>query len=241
MSDKRPKTQAISLLEGILEETQTEAAAERLRMEAELRRKDDVEKAAREQAERQRRAEGERRLAEEDERRRQAAERRAAEVERLRIEELKAKGLWKEPEPAPVVAPTASPASTRPQMSTQEAMAVAAQANRKSTLVPLLIAAIVLLGLAGAGGGYWWSENRVFVDATTVYAKADPQTSALQNAVATIGFEALPPPVILPAPEIATPAATAGPRRTGPARSTASPAETGPVRLQLGGNVRGGR
>lgn len=248
MKSNKPKTQALSLLEGILEETQNEAAAERARLEEELRRKEEETRRAREAEERQRRDDAERRVAEEEERRRQAAARRAEELERLRIEELKAKGLWKEPEPEEAPAPPVANdnrASARPTMTTQEALTIARSQSRKQTLTLVAILFLIVAAAGGGGAAWYMISTKEYVDASTVYAKSQPNTVALARAVATIGFDQVPdPPVPVPTvEEEAAAAAAAGarrapPRTTRPAGGAAAETSTGgPPRLQLGGNV----
>jgi hypothetical protein len=234
------KTQALSLLQGILEETQSEAQAERERLAADLRNREEAERQAAEEAERRRRVDAERRLAEEDARQRAAAERRAAELERIRIDDLKARGLWQEPKaPEPVeAAPTAAPVA-RPTMSTQDATALQALAARKARRGPLLAAAVVLLAAAGGGGGFWYAQSIEHVDSTTTYAKAEVRTAERALASASIGFNQIPDPVVLAAPT-PEPAATTSrpsrPRGSGSSSSTAS-STSRPPRIQLGGSL----
>lgn len=235
--------QALSLLKGILEETQSEAEAEKARLEAELRRREEAERQAAEEADRLRREEAERRLAAEDARQRAAAERRAAEMERIRIEDLKARGLWQEPV-APVVesapAEPTAPVKMRPAMSTQDAMALQQAAARKARTGPMLAAAAAVLALGGAGGGLWYAQNVEYVDAQTSYAKADVQTSEVALASASIGFNRIPDPVVIAAPVPEAAPATAGTRprtRTGGSSSTASTTDDRPPRIQLGGSL----
>jgi len=251
MAEKR-KTQAISLLEGILDDTRNEAEAERQRIEAELKAKEEAERQAREAEEARRRADAEARLAAEEERRRQAAERRAAELERMRIEELKEKGLWKEPEPEPEPAPAPVAQSTepqRPQQSTTEALAVQQANQKKSRLGPILAAAAAVLVLGGGAAAFVIVEGMEYVDASTSFAKAEAATSPLANAVAVVGFEPIPEPEIIeaePDDEPTTNAATTSrPASSGSSGSSsgssgssgASSGSSGP-RLQLGGSLR---
>ncbi len=175
---EQKKTQALELLSGILEETQREAEEER-------RKADEARRTAEEQARRDalaeaeaKRHEAERKLAEEDARRAAAAERRAAAAEALRIEELRAKGLYKEPEEEK---PAAAPAAAK------------APVEEKRSSLPLLLAALVLGGLAvGAWFGYQ-EMNREYVDASTSYSYTAPATVALAAAGETpVAFRARP-------------------------------------------------
>jgi len=237
MSQQQKKTQAISLLEGILEETQSEAAAERERLERDLRKKEEAEREAKAVEDKRRREEAERRLADEEERRRQSAERRAAELERLRIEELKAKGLWKEPEPDPVEQVAVPVTSARPQMSTQEALAVTSQANKQARKLPMILAAAAIFIIVIGGGAFYMISQIEFVDESTPYAKADATTLQTHHALATIGFDPVPEPVIPEAPAVEdTAAAPAAPgRRTGTQqRATTTQAEPETPRVTIG-------
>lgn len=219
---QRPKTQAISLLEGILQETQGEAEAEMRRLEEEVKRKQEQERLEAEAADAAKRAEAGRRLADEEARQLAAAERRQAELERMRIEELKAKGLWKEPE-KPVVeeAPVlVSPQSTRPVMNTAEALAVQQREARSSRRTTLMVAAAFLVVGGGVAGGLY-ATSIEHVDSMTSYQKAEPAVVVMSDAVAALALQPIPEP---PAPE-AEPEAAA-PAAARPATRTRRPATT---------------
>ena len=62
------KTQAMDLLQGILDETASEATAEQERLEAELKEREEAERRKKAEAELQRQADLQRQLAEESER-----------------------------------------------------------------------------------------------------------------------------------------------------------------------------
>lgn len=239
MSTNAPKkTQAISLLEGILLETQGEADAEMKRLSEDLKRKEDEARAAAEATERARREEAERRLAEEEARQMAAAGRRAQELERMRIEELKAKGLWKEPEQPKVeeVAPVvAAPVSTRPTMSTVDAVAIQKAQARKSRTV-FLVAALAVLGIGGGAGGFVYMNSLEYVDATTTYTKADLAVVEVADAMASLTIQAIPEPIVIAAPTAGEPAGRTGrPRNNRPAGTT--PPETGRIRLDTSRSV----
>jgi len=239
MSTNAPKkTQAISLLEGILLETQGEADAEMKRLSEDLKRKEDEARAAAEATERARREEAERRLAEEEARQMAAAGRRAQELERMRIEELKAKGLWKEPEQPKVeeVAPVApAPVSTRPTMSTVDAIAIQKAQARKSRTM-FLVAALAVLGIGGGAGGYVYVNSLEYVDATTTYAKADLSVVEVADAMASLTIQAIPEPIVIAAPTADEPASRTGrPRNNRPGGTT--PPETGRIRLDTSRSV----
>jgi hypothetical protein len=231
---KGSKTQAISLLEGILQETQGEADAEMKRLAEDLRRKEEEAKLAAERAERAKREDAERRLAEEEARQQAAAERRAQELERMRIEELKAKGLWKEPEkpveeaPAPVVS-----ASVRPTMSTTEAMAIQKAQTRQARGM-FAMAAVMILAIGGGIGGFVYANSLEYVDSTTPYAKTDAAVVTVADSMASLELRAIPaPPVIEAAPEDAAPTRA---RSSRPRAST--PAQEGPRQIVLDRNRR---
>ena len=217
MSTNAPKkTQAISLLEGILQETQGEADAEMKRLSEDLKRKEDLARASAEAAERARREEGERRLAEEEARQMAAAGRRAQELERMRIEELKAKGLWKEPElpkveEAPPVA--VAPVSRRP-----------------------VLAALAVLGIGGGAGGFVYMNSLEYVDATTNYGKADLAVVEVADAMASLTLQAIPEPIVIAAPTADEPAGRSNRPRTNRTSGT-TPPEAGRIRLDTGRSV----
>ncbi len=229
------RTQALTLLSGILEETQSEAEAERKRIEEQLRQRE-VEARAKEEAEEQRRREdAARRLAEEEARQKAAAERRATTMQLLKIEELKEKGLYQEPAPLPPREEVAAPAVNH--YNTQQVIAVHKKASSRGAF---LGAAVALLA---AGGGVFAYVNltRQFVDAQTSYAKAAPETVAVAAPTVRAEFAAPPAPVVEAAPEeAARPAArrpAAGTRT--PSRGAGSTAP--PPRIRLGGALGGGR
>jgi hypothetical protein len=229
---EKKKNQALSLLAGILEETQSEADAERERLEADLRKKEEDARLAAAAAEAQRREESERRLAEEEQRRRAAAARRAAEEERLHIEDLKARGEWKEPE---VAAPVVAAVAPRRNSMTAEVAQIQAQAKKKQNrAVGFAIAATVLL--VGGGAGAFYATTMVeYVDSTTAYAKSSASTLAIDDAIATIGFNPIPDPIILQ-PEVPVAAPTTSGRR-GSSGSRREEEPTG-IRIDLGGSMR---
>jgi hypothetical protein len=238
MSTNAPKkTQAISLLEGILQETQGEAEAEMKRLSEDLKRKEDEARAVAESAERARRDEAERRLAEEEARQMAAAGRRAQELERMRIEELKAKGLWKEPEQpkveeAPVVA---TPVSTRPTMSTVDAVAIQKAQSRQSRNM-MLVAALSVIGIGGAAGAFLYVNSLEYVDATTNYGKADLAVVEVADAMASLTIQAIPEPIVIASPDADEPGSRTGRTRTNRPPTT-PPADAGRIRLDTSRSV----
>lgn len=218
------KTQALSLLEGILDETANEAEAAREALEAEIRRKEEEARAAAEAAEAERRAEIARRLREEEERQTAAADRRTAALEAIRVEELKAKGLWKEPEPEPV--PVAAPAPVQ---------AAAPPVEEKSRGGIFAAAAAILILGGGAAGGYMYMTQE-FIDSTTSFASVQPSVVALADAQSIVAFTAIPDPIILQ-PE-AAPEPTRRRSSTSGGSGTRERESEGP-RIRLGGNLSG--
>jgi len=227
------KTQAASLLAGILEETESEAARERERLERELREREAAERERLATEEAARQAELRRQLDAEAQRQDDAKARRLAAMEALRIEELKEKGLWQEPEPEPVVAPVAP----EPRSVQHTAEVVAAQKRSAMPMRIGLAAAILLLG--GAAAVFVVVGQVPKADAETRYAFAAPATVEVPTALATVGFQAIPDPIVREvAPE---PEAAARPSRTnrGSSGSRTSSGDRRPPRIQLGGELRG--
>ena len=216
------KTQALSLLEGILNETATEAEAARLALDAEIRQKEQAARLEAEAQEAARRAEISRRLQEEEVRQHAAADRRAAALEAIRVEELKAKGLWKEPEPEPAPVVVRAP------------VAIAPVVEEKSRSGLFAAAAAVLVLGAGAAGGYLYMTQE-FVDSTTSFAAAQPSVVTLADAQAVVAFQAIPDPIVIEAeaPELTVSS------RSGRSSSSSRPVDTpGSGRtLDLGGNL----
>lgn len=219
------KTQALSLLENILEETQSEAEKERQRLEEELRRKEEETKRVAEEAERQRRLEIARRLEEEEARRSAAVERRTAAINLMKMEELREQGLLPEtePEPAPRVE------AARSAVDTSAATAARPSVGQSRGVFAAAAAALVLVA---AGGGAWAWMNQEFVDAKS-FAKQSVDVVALADSATTVAFARIPDPIV-----VAAPAAAAAPRRSsgGSSSSSATPARTS-IRGSLGNRI----
>lgn len=231
MSDEK-KTQAASLLAGILEETESEAERERERLEAELKQREEDERKRRADEEAARQAELQRQLSEEARRQDDARARREAAMEALRIEELKEKGLWQEPEPEPAPAPVARAAPAGGPHTAE----VVAQQKRSS--LPMRLAAAAALVLIGGGVALFLIYGQPeLVDTETRYAVAAPATVDVAGAVAAIGFEPIPDPIVREAEPETNQART--PRSTRPSRGTSNSGERRPPRIQLGGELRG--
>lgn len=234
------KTQALSLLEGILDETQAEAEAAQQALDEELKRKEAEAKRVAEEAETAKRAELERRMAEEADRQRTAAERREAAAEAMRIEELKAQGLWVEPEPEPappVEAPVADVGTTREVVAAQE----------KSKRGTFFAAAAALLILGGGAAGAWVYLNQEFVDASTPFTASAPDTVLYADASAVVAFRAIPDPIVQeaaapePEPERRSSSRSSTRRESESSRSSDSGSSSGstpPRRFNLGENLR---
>jgi hypothetical protein len=226
------KTQAASLLAGILEETESEAARERERLDRELQEREQAERERRAAEEAQRQAELRRQLDAEAQRQDDARARRLAAMEALRIEELKEKGLWTEPEPEP--APVAAPSETRPVQHTAEV--VAAQ-KRSARPMQLALAAAILA--VGGGVALFAVFGQVpAADSESRYAYAAPVTVEAPTALATIGFQPIPDPIVREAEPEPEPAARSGRSSRGSSGRTTTN-ERRPPRIQLGGELRG--
>lgn len=89
---------AENLLAGILDETEDVARAEQERIEAELRAKEEEERRKKDLADRAKKEEAAAKLSAEMERLQQVQQRRTEKLEALKIEELKARGEWVDPE-----------------------------------------------------------------------------------------------------------------------------------------------
>ncbi len=89
---------AENLLAGILDDTEDVARAEQERIEAELRAKESLEQQRRAEEEKRRKEEAAARLNAEMERLEKVEKRRTAKLEALKIEELKERGEWVDPE-----------------------------------------------------------------------------------------------------------------------------------------------
>lgn len=89
---------AENLLAGILDDTEDEAKAEQERIEAEIKAKEEAERLKREEEERRKKEQAAARLNAEMERLQSVEQKRAAKLEAMKIEELKKRGEWVDPE-----------------------------------------------------------------------------------------------------------------------------------------------
>jgi hypothetical protein len=231
------KTQAISLLEGILEDTHSAAESERAKLEAQLRERGDVERARKQEAEKERQADIHRRLDADVRRQEEARERRDAAMEALRIEELKEKGLWTEPVKVSVPTPASVPVAPR-MTGANTAEVVAAQQRSSAKGRFLVLAAILVAGIAGAL--FFKYGQPVLVDSLTEYAAASPSIVERPVAIAAIGFVPIPDPIVVAAApeEEATSSSSRRDRRN--RDSSSSSRGSTPPRIQLGGELRDG-
>ena len=182
---------AADLLSGILDETEDDALLEQQRIEAELQAKEESERMAREAEEQRKRADAEAKLSAELDRLEQVAERRTQKIEALKIEELKERGEWIDPE-----VERAKVEAQRREQAEAEAMKIAAQAQaqqmisapmtmpnaqKKSPIGLIAIIAVLVLSLAGVAGGFAYT-TRYQVDNTT-YAKSvfNPASNKVAN------------------------------------------------------------
>lgn len=211
MSTKNRQTQALDILDDILEDTEELARIEERRLAEQLRQREEEAKAAAEEEARRRAEDAERRLAEEEARRRAAAERRSlAERAMQQVDEP-------EEEKVVVAAPVA-----------------AVEPEKKSNTLGILIAA-VLLGAIGVGGflGYT-AMTQEFVDAETIYpaAIATPTLLAANSAEQQVAVLGKPNAPVEDDAGAKKPAA----RRTS---SSSKPSTPAPGGLRLGGGISG--
>lgn len=217
-SDVR-KTQALTILSSILEETKSEAEAERETLVAA-----EAQKAAAAQAEAaaqdaQARAEANRRIEEEEARQEAAASRRTMAAEALRVDD----------EPA-----VAAPVRQKGGYSTEQVVAVQKKAVSKGLLIGVAAAVAAVVGGAAAFGAM--AKNQV--DATTSYAKVAFEEAPVTSPKASFTFTPEP------SPEAPSVASAPSAKRGGSARSGGSkPAgaavtvPTGP-KIRLGGGIK---
>ena len=191
---------AADLLSGILDETEDDALLEQQRIEAELQAKEESERMAREAEEQRKRADAEAKLSAELDRLEQVAERRTQKIEALKIEELKERGEWIDPE-----VERAKVEAQRREQAEAEAMKIAAQAQaqqmisapmtmpnaqKKSPIGLIAIIAVLVLSLAGVAGGFAYT-TRYQVDNTT-YAKSVFNPASNKVAMIEMGFTPVP-------------------------------------------------
>jgi hypothetical protein len=217
-SDVR-KTQALTILSSILEETKSEAEAEREALAAAEAKKAEAAKAEAAAQDAQARAEAIRRIEEEEARQDAAASRRTMAAEALRVDD----------EPA-----VAAPVRPKGGYSTEQVVAVQKKAVSKGLLIGVAAAVAAIVGGAAAFGAA--SKNQV--DATTSYAKVAIEEAPIASPKASFTFTPEPPP------EAASVAAAPSARRGGGARSggakpagAAVTAPTGP-KIRLGGGIK---
>lgn len=193
---------AADLLSGILSETEDEALAEQQRLENELRAKQEAERLEVEAEEQRKRAEAEAKLSAEMNRLQQVAERRTAKIEALKIEELKERGEWIDPE----VERAKLEAERQKQIESEkirieaemQAKASVESATRlpsptpqkKSSAGLFVIAAFLVLAAVGTAiGVVLMSQYKVD---NTSYAKAVHQPTSNKIAMVEKGFTPIP-------------------------------------------------
>lgn len=217
-SDVR-KTQALTILSSILEETKSEAEAEREVLAAAEAQKAAAAKAEAAAQDAQARADALRRIEEEEARQEAAASRRTMAAEALRVDD------------SPAVA---APVRPKGGYSTEQVVAVQKKAVSKGLLIGVAAAVVAIVGGAAAFG----AASKKQVDATTSYAKVAIEEAPIASPKASFTFT--------PAPRAQAAAAAAAPsaRRGGSARSggtkpaaaTVTP-PTGP-KIRLGGGIK---
>lgn len=213
------KTQALTILSSILEETKSEAEAEREALAAAEAKKAEAAKAEAAAQDAQARAEAIRRIEEEEARQQAATSRRTMAAEALRVDD------------SPAVA---APVRPKGGYSTEQVVAVQKKAVSKGLLIGVAAAVAAIVGGAAAFGAA--SKNQV--DATTSYAKVAIEEAPIASPKASFTFTPEPPPRAA----AAEPASSA--RRGGSARSggtkPAAPAVTAPTgpKIRLGGGIK---
>lgn len=216
-SDVR-KTQALTILSSILEETKSEAEAEREALGAAEAQKAAAAKAEAAAKDAQDRAEAIRRIEEEEARQEAAASRRTMAAEALRVDD------------SPAVA---APVRPKGGYSTEQVVAVQKKAVSKGLLIGVAAAVVAIVGGAAAFGAM--SKNQV--DATTSYAKVAIEEAPIASPKASFTFTPEPPRQA--ASVSAAPSARRGGPRSGgtkPAAAAVTP-PTGP-KIRLGGGIK---
>ena len=217
-SDVR-KTQALTILSSILEETKSEAEAEREALSAAEAQKAAAVKAETAAQDAQARADALRRIEEEEARQEAAASRRTMAAEALRVDD------------SPAVA---APVRPKGGYSTEQVVAVQKKAVSKGLLIGVAAAVAAIVG----GGAAFGAMSKNQVDATTSYAKVAIEEAPIASPKASFSFTPEPPP------QAAAVAAAPSARRGGGARSggtkPAAAATTPPAgpRIRLGGGIK---
>ncbi len=213
------KTQALTILSSILEETKSEAEAEREALAAAEAKKAEAAKAEAAAQDAQARAEAIRRIGEEEARQQAATSRRTMAAEALRVDD------------SPAVA---APVRPKGGYSTEQVVAVQKKAVSKGLLIGVAAAVAAIVGGAAAFGAA--SKNQV--DATTSYAKVAIEEAPIASPKASFTFTPEPPPEA-PSVAAAPSAKRGGGARSGGAKpaGAAVTAPTGP-KIRLGGGIK---
>ena len=215
------KTQALTLLSGILEETQSEAEAERKRIDEQLKQKELEAKRRAEEEENARKAEAARKIAEEEARQKAASERRAMTARLLKVEERPENPAEAAPT-APVLPTPASISQVKSGYNTTQLVAVQRKAGSKGAF----IGAAAAILLAAGGGAAYFQLTRTYVDAQTSFPKASPEFVSVASA--TVRGEWLAAPVAAaPVADAAADAAPEPARRPTGRRTSPRPADGG--------------
>lgn len=239
------------LLASILNDTETDAALEQQRIEAEILAREQEAQRLKDAEEQHRRAEAEARISAEMDRLQQVEVRRTQKLEALKIEDLKESGLWQPPEePAKPEQPNAqshsalhavqAPHAITPEHGNASLSPAVAQATQpvakksNSTAIAILgiVAALVVISAVVAG---MLMKGSYKVDNTT-YAKAVYTPKDNQILLVEKGFVPLPKPEPVATAEESSAAASskrpASRSRSdvGAAPSKAAPAQTKPAK-----------
>lgn len=199
---------AENLLAGILDETEDVAKAEQERIEAELRAKEDEERRKKEDEQRKKKEAAAARLSAELERLEKVEQRRTAKMEALKIEDLKDRGEWIDPEierkkledkikkEAELQAmKEAAEIEARRKAQPQQAagMSMGSSAPEQKSNIGVIIGAVLVAVLLGGGGLAFAVVGGYEVDQAT-YSKAVFAPKDEQVAVVTKGFTPIPQP-----------------------------------------------
>ena len=228
-----------SLLAGILDETETAAQDEHLRLEEEMRARHEQQRLHKEELERQRAAEAEQRLHAEQHRQDELKQRRTARMEAIRIEDLKEKGEWIDP--AVEEAKRAREAADREeaerardqelqrQQMQLQMQQMAQPASPAAALVPpqkssnkgaLLALAAVLFLVVGAGAALAALMTQRYEPDPTDYVKTELKPIESKDIVTVVGSTPLPKPEPVVVAEVEEEPKTK--RRTKPRRSSSN-------------------
>lgn len=235
------------LLASILNDTETDAALEQQRIEAEVKARQEEAQRLKDAEEQHRIAEAEARISAEMDRLQQVEVRRTQKLEALKIEDLKESGLWQPPvDPAETErarlaeeqaraaafaaqnqhAPTPENTHAAAQTTQQAApLPVAQKSNSKALAILGIVTALVVIS---GGIAFMLMQGSYKVD-NTAFAKAVYSPKENQVLLVEKGFAPIPKPE--PVAETPAPAApTRSTSRSRPSTAKSTPAKTAPAK-----------